>query len=458
MTLPQLDRVIRTAKLQNSDRKWYPLWVAQYAQFLGSDGAANLAVGYESTIEFLKHLKSRRRPAWQRLQAVRAIEFYRSQVLLSSEPSLADIREKLAELVSSEQHRTAQGATDADSVEELVGVIDDHQPLLIQQLQRQLRIQHYSRRTEKAYVQWVERFMKHVGTQDLTNIGEGEITEFIGHLAVHADVAASTQNQAFSALLFLFQKVMDRKLTMVNAVRAKKPSRLPEVMSLEEVAQLLDELGGRDLLIAQLLYGAGLRHLECLRLRVKDVHFDTSQILVRDGKGTKDRVTILPDSAVDALRRQIETTRAIHERDLAEGFGCVWLPHALARKYPHAQQEFGWQYVFPASKRSRDPKTGTVYRHHLHESVFAQAMDRAMTRATIEKHFTPHTFRHSFATHLLASGSDIRTVQELLGHKDVSTTMIYTHVLNRPGISVRSPLESLPKRKRTTTPDSEPVP
>jgi integron integrase len=457
MTLTLLRRAVHSANLHDHDRAWYPQWIQQYARFLKSDASQDLAVAHHTTIAFLQQLKARQRPAWQRLQAVRAIEFYRNQVLKASEPSLSDIREKLAELATREQVSAAQNPTNPPSNEHLVGVIDSQQPLLIQQLQRQLRILHYSRRTEKAYVQWVQRFMKHVGTQDLTTIGEQEITEFIGHLAVDQDVAASTQNQAFSALLFVFQKVMGREIKMVDAVRAKKPSRLPEVMSPQEVAQLLAQFGGRDLLIAQLLYGAGLRHMECLRLRVKDVHFDTGQIVVRDGKGAKDRVTVLPDSVTDALRQQIASTRAIHEQDLAEGFGSVWLPHALARKYPHANREFGWQYVFPASKRSLDPKTQEPHRHHLHESVFADAMGRALTRAGIPKHLTPHCFRHSFATHLLASGTDIRTVQELLGHKDVSTTMIYTHVLNRPGIAVRSPLESLPKGPRNPPPGSDPM-
>ena len=233
------------------------------------------------------------------------------------------------------------------------------------------------------------------------------------------------QNQAFNALLFLFQRVLKRGLRFIDAVRAKGPERLPVVLSRDEVDRLLDEFAGRDVLMAQLLYGAGLRLMDCLRLRVKDIAFDLGQIVVRDVKGAKDRITVLPDMTVQALRTQTESARQVHKRDLAEGFGRVWLPYALAQKYLNADREFAWQYVFPASRRGRDPRSGEVRRHHLHESVFAKALERGVERARIEKHVTSHTFRHSFATHMLADGYDIRVVQELLGHKDVKTTQIY---------------------------------
>ncbi|MDA0657943.1 MAG: integron integrase [Planctomycetota bacterium] len=313
-------------------------------------------------------------------------------------------------------------------------------------MRRDLRLLHYSKRTEQAYVGWVERFLRLHPAQDphdLETVGENEVKEFLSDLAVEAQVAASTQNQAFSALLFLFQKVLKRELQFVDAVRAKRPIRLPVVLSRDEVTRLLAELGGRDLLMAQLLYGSGLRMMEVLRLRVKDVLFDQKQIIVRDGKGEKDRATMLPTAAVDRLRRQIENTREVHHRDLAEGRGDVWLPYALARKYPNAGKEFGWQYIFPAHKLSRDPRSESVRRHHLHDSVFASALHRAALRAAIDKKLTAHSLRHSFATHLLEDGKDIRTIQELLGHKDVNTTMIYTHVSTVGATAVRSPLDHL---------------
>jgi integron integrase len=323
------------------------------------------------------------------------------------------------------------------------GQINANDPPLIRSIRNELRTRHYAIRTESAYVGWAERFMKFCGSETLDGISENEIKEFLTDLAVKSNVAASTQNQAFNALLFVFRDVLKREMQFLDTVRAKKPERLPVVLTRGEVQRLLSQLGGRDLLMGQLLYGAGLRHMECLRLRVKDIQFDTNQIIVREGKGAKDRVTVLPQVAADALRDQIALARELHLRDLAEGFGEVWLPYALAEKYPNAPKEFAWQFVFPAGRRSEDPRSGTYRRHHLHETVFSASMKRAAARATIDKDVSPHSLRHSFATHLLESGSDIRTVQELLGHADVSTTMIYTHVLQQGPLGVRSPLDRL---------------
>jgi integron integrase len=435
---------VRNADLAKADKEWFPRWFLMFAQGTRQVQAQSVSIVIDDVIEFLKRLRAQGHAAWQRVQAVRAIEFYRDQVLVESAPDLLEIRSALSGLAAREQDQDQLVSAVPPGV--LIGRLDENEPDVVQSMRRALRLGHYSRRTEEAYVRWVERFLSSRGGVSLSSVatlGTGEVKEFLTDLAVHAEVAASTQNQAFSALLFLFEKVAERKLEFVDAVRAKQPERVPVILSRPEMTRLLGELGGRNLLIGQLLYGAGLRKMECLRLRVKDIGFDESQIIVRDGKGAKDRITVLPESARDGLRGQIAAARELHDRDTAEGFGQVWLPHALSRKYPNAELEFGWQYVFPAVKRSVDPRTGVVRRHHLHEGIFASVLKDAKSRAGIDKKITPHTLRHSFATHLLQGGADIRTVQELLGHKDVSTTMIYTHVLNRPGLSVISPADSL---------------
>jgi integron integrase len=317
-------------------------------------------------------------------------------------------------------------------------------PRLLAQVHEAICRLHYSRRTEETYVHWIKRFVFWSGKRHPATLGEKEVTAFLSHLATERDVAAATQNQALSALLFLYQQVLGRDLGWFDdLVRAKRPVRLPVVLSRAEVAALLAQLKGTHWLMASLLYGAGLRLMECLRLRVKDVDFAYRQILVRDGKGGKDRVTMLPEVAIDALHRQLGEAKRWHGVDLREGFGEVHLPFALARKYPRVGYEWGWQYVFPSGKRSPDPDDDVIRRHHLDESVLARALKEARRCAGIAKPVSAHVLRHSFATHLLQSGHDIRTVQELLGHSDVSTTMIYTHVLNKGGRGVKSPLDRL---------------
>ncbi len=314
---------------------------------------------------------------------------------------------------------------------------------LLDQVRGATRRLHYSIRTEDAYVDWAKRFIVFHGKRHPLEMGEPEVVAFLTYLAVQKDVAASTQNQALCALLFLYKVVLGRPLAWVEgeAVRAKTPERLPTVFSRQEASAVLAQLDGTAWLAAGLLYGAGLRLMECLRLRVKDVDFEQVHIIVRDGKGRKDRATILPTSLVEPLRRQIEHVRALHEADMRDGFGRVHLPHALAEKYPEADRQVGWQYLFPSGRRAVDPRTGIVRRHHLAESALQKAVKRAIRAAGIVKHASCHTFRHSFATHLLESGHDIRTIQELLGHKDVRTTMIYTHVLKSGPLGVRSPLD-----------------
>lgn len=315
-------------------------------------------------------------------------------------------------------------------------------PKLLDQVRMRIRRLGLSIRTEEAYVGWIRRFILATGKRHPRAMGAREIEGFLTGLAVHGNVSASTQNQALSALLFLYREVLELDLPwMENIQRAKKPERLPLVLSRDEATALLAQMSGTAWLMAALLYGAGLRLMECLRLRVKDVDFARNEITVRHGKGGKDRRTMLPAMVVDALRAQLAKAKRVHARDLAAGFGEVWLPDALARKYPNAARDWAWQYVFPAGVRSTDPRSGVVRRHHASESIVQRAVKRAVREAGIDKPATCHTLRHSFATHLLEAGHDIRTIQELLGHTDVSTTQIYTHVLNRGGRGVLSPLD-----------------
>jgi integron integrase len=330
-----------------------------------------------------------------------------------------------------------------DSGDERPCLVGDVPPvLLLDRVRGRIRLRHYSIRTEQAYCDWIKRFINFHGKRHPSDLGAAEVEAFLTSLAVEGRVAASTQNQAKSALLFLYREVLGVELPWLDGVqKAKAPVRLPVVLTREEVTRVLARLDGVHRLIGALLYGTGLRIMEAMRLRVKDVEFSRREILVRDGKGNKDRVTMLPVRLVAALSEQIERAREFHRVDLSDGFGAVWLPFALDRKFPGAAREWGWQYVFPAASRSTDPRAGTERRHHLTDQVFQRAMKNAARAARLTKPATPHTLRHSFATHLLESGYDIRTVQELLGHSDVSTTMIYTHVLNRGGRGVVSPLD-----------------
>jgi integron integrase len=313
---------------------------------------------------------------------------------------------------------------------------------LIEEVRGKLRVKHYSLRTEQAYLAWIRRFILTNRKRHPRDMGGEEVEAFLSRLASDGDVAAGTQNQALAALLFLYRNVLGVDLPwMKNVVRAKRPRRVPVVLSRDEVQRLLAVMDGRSWLLASLLYGTGMRIMEALRLRVKDLDFARNFIVVRDGKGAKDRHTVLPRSLVEPLQREVERARILHAADLAAGFGRAWLPHALARKYRSAERDFGWQYVFPAEHRSRDPRSGLERRQHFDDAVLSRALKRACAKAGIVKPLSAHTLRHSFATHMIESGYDIRTVQELLGHSDVSTTQIYTHVLNRGPGGVLSPLD-----------------
>lgn len=315
---------------------------------------------------------------------------------------------------------------------------------LLDQLSDQLRTKHYSLRTEQTYKSWIRQYILFHNKRHPRDMGASEINAFISHLVLERNVAASTQNQALSAILFFYRYVLNIEVdqTVLNAVRPQKPKRVPTVLSKPEAKKVIDHLDGIYRLMAQLMYGSGLRLMEVLRLRVKDLDFANHQIIVRDGKGEDDRLTTFPDTLLEPLRLHLNQVKAIHEKDLFDGFGTVYLPYALERKYPNASREWVWQYVFPASSLSTDPVSGVRQRHHINESSLQKAVRHAARLAKIDKSVSCHTFRHSFATHLLQSGYDIRTVQELLGHKDVKTTMIYTHVLQHGGLAVKSPLDN----------------
>lgn len=318
-----------------------------------------------------------------------------------------------------------------------------NKPRLIDQTRNVLRLFHYSIRTEENYIQWIKRYIFFHNKRHPIEMGEKEIRVFLTHLAVDKHVSASTQNQALSAILFLYKRVLEVELEWIDdVVRAKRPKYLPVVLSKNEVSAILSTVTGTNAIIVKLLYGTGVRLMEALRLRIQDVDFEQRQIIVRSGKGAKDRITTLPDSLREDLKEQFIKVRNIHNNDLAEGYGRVYLPFALDKKYPKAGMEFGWQYCFPSLKRSTSPRTGLVGRHHLNENNIGRAIKTAARKVGIDKRVSSHTMRHSFATHLLENGYDIRTVQELLGHKDVSTTMIYTHVLNKGGRGVKSPLDT----------------
>lgn len=315
-------------------------------------------------------------------------------------------------------------------------------PKLLDVVRERIRLRHYSYRTETAYLGWIRRFIRFHGGKHPRELGGPEVERFLSHLAVERGVAATTQNQALAALLFLYREVLEVTLPWLDGVvRAKRPERVPVVLSRDEVRRVLGHLDGAQWLAASLMYGAGLRISECLRLRVKDIDFDYLQLVVRDGKGAKDRATVFPTSLVAPVQRQLERVRAVYDADLAAGGPGVAMPTALARKYPSAPMEWPWQFLFPAQGLCRSPFSGALVRYHLLPDSVQRAVKSAVRAAGIAKPASCHTFRHSFATHLLESGYDIRTVQELLGHTDVSTTMIYTHVIKRGGRGVRSPLD-----------------
>ena len=396
-------------------------------------GAKTGTVGVVEICDYLEGLMRKNQAEWQVKQSLEAIAMLMRNGYQRKDLEIWDLREAWGA-------RLNQRAGIAVPVVKVAA--PDGVASVTERMQRVLRVAHYAQKTEKAYTQWWERFEKFSGGRPEGELGAAEVKAFLEHLAVERHVSAATQKQALNALVFVFGNVLGRPLGNLGDMFLAKPKRrLPCVLTVDEVGRVLAELEGVPALIGQLMYGSGLRLMEALRLRLKDVDFENGQIVVRDGKGEKDRVTVLPESLREALRAHMRQVWQMHRDDVAAGGGRVELPYALAVKYPKADQEWCWQYVFPAPGLSKDPRSGAIRRHHLHETTIQRAMKAAVRRSGVAKPASCHTLRHSFATHLLEAGYDIRTLQELLGHSDVETTMIYTHVLNRPGIAVRSPLD-----------------
>lgn len=436
--------------------QWAEIWFAKLAQFHRVTDPTRWQFDEQQVIAFLRSKLKSGMPAWKRLKIVEGLLLYRNRVLRSQTPRLEPIRAKLREIACRERCDEPE-----ESIDELVGRIDPREPEIVQQFQRTIRLQRKRPATEKAYLGWVRRFMDEFGlrdTADFSSIGRREVETFLTDLAVDGNVARSTQDQAFFSLLFLFEHVLKREFGEIKATRSSKASRIPSVMSKAEVASVLEQLRGVQLLIAKLLYGCGMRISECLRLRVKDIRFDMRQIEIYDAKGEKCRRVPLPEELIEPLRRLIRSRRVLHDKDLESGEASVWLPYALDRKFPGAHREFKWQFLLASPRFSRDPRTGRRHRHHLHADAFSDRLRIAVRAAGLTARVTSHTFRHSFATHLLADGTDIRTIQELLGHNDVATTMIYTHVLNRRDIKVISPLDSLLSAARAATRQPDCIP
>jgi integron integrase len=421
-TLPEFQQYLLSRKLvPEKNAPYYAYWVSRYLAF------SNLLENMDKTEmlqRFLDDLQSRQHmEGWQVQQAREAVQLYTNHFLGGS----------------TSDGKTAGGNISSDA-------FDPNS--VMAKMREAIRIKHYSYSTERTYLDWVKRFCEYTsnvkGGAIRETPGAADIRDFLSYLAVSRNVSASTQNQAFNALLFLFRSVLDIEVGDLNStVRAKRGPKLPVVLTVEEVRQTFSFMEGTSLLMTQLFYGAGLRLMELFRLRVKDIDFGAGLILVRVAKGDKDRSTILPVGIREALRQHLDEVKALHERDLAAGFGEVYLPDALARKYPNAAREWKWQYAFPSAKLSVDPRSGKVRRHHLSEKSIQNTVATAVRKAGIAKHVTVHTLRHSFATHLLMNGVNIREIQELLGHKNVETTMIYTHVMRDMANAPTSPLDLL---------------
>ena len=478
---------VEAANRRRQSQKWAAIWFAKLCKFhrWTNDPAHQFTADH--VIKFLRAKVELAYPAWKRLMIVEGLIEYRKKHPAPNSPDLTFIVTKLKELAANEharqphdiggsfggnstggnnstdgnngggnginnvdQFNTTTGGHVAETPpltdEEIIGKINPREPDSIQAFRKKLRLMGRAYNTERAYVKWVRRFLKSRGVvsiEQCQTVSGKDVEAFLTDLVIDGNVAASTQDQAFFALLFFFDHVLQKEIGDVNALRSNKPKLRPTVMSTGEVIKVLDSTDGIYHTIAELLYGCGLRVSEALRLRVKDFDFDLRQITVFSSKGKKSRLVPLPENLVVKLKELIGQRRIFHDQDVREGIASVWLPHALGRKLPRASGEFRWQFLFASRRLSKDPKTGKLHRHHLHRDSFTAALRRAADRSGIMKYITAHTFRHSFATHMLQNGEDIRTVQELLGHEDISTTAIYTHCLLEPNHRVVSPLDSL---------------
>ena len=447
--------------------KWAEIWFTKLCRFHKQPRDPQWQFNAEHVIQFLQAKVKEGFPAWKRRKIVENLISFQRKAQVAQPADLRFIITKLKQIDARDKfqglHQRQAGERsdlgplamdlDADAIDdsdlteaEIVGKINTRDPDTIQLLRRKLRLVGHAYNTELAYVKWVRRFLKSRGVvslEDCQRVSRKDVEAFLTDLVVDGNVAPSTQDQAFYAIQFLFDHVLEKDIGKVDALRSKKAKLIPTVMSKEEVARVLGEMDGLYLVIAKLLYGCGLRISEALRLRVKDFDFDQRQITIFCSKGKKSRRVPLPEVAVEVLERLIERRRVLYEQDVDQGLASVWLPHALHRKLPNAAGEFRWQFLFASARLSKDPKTGLLHRHHLHRDSFTRALRRAANRSGILKYITAHTFRHSFATHLLQAKEDLRTIQELLGHADISTTAIYTHVLIDPDAAVVSPLDRL---------------
>ena len=481
-TAPQFSNSAYSSKNLSQD-KWAAIWFERLCYFTKVPVDNDWNFSEEQAIAFLRHRMARKDPAWKRLKIIQGLRLHQRKHLTSRAHDLKFIETKLKEIAATERV-LSDGGTPKDSsmgasrmnkssgdrvessntekggvqsgggegdlterqeaIIDVVGKINSREPDVVQLMRRKLRLMGREWNTEKAYVKWLKRFLISRGVSSINDfeaVNQSDVETFLTDLVVDGNVAASTQDQAFYALLFLFEHVLKRDFGSIEALRSTKPKLRPTVMSDGEVRKVLDQLRGRYLLVAQLLYGCGIRISEALRLRVKDIDFAQGQIHIYCSKGKKSRLVPLPKAAVASLTALIDDRRRLHEFDENNGMASVWLPFALSRKFKNAHREFKWQFLFASQRHSKDPKTGQRHRHHIHRDSFSKALRQAVERSGILKYVTAHTFRHSFATSLLRSGADIRVVQELMGHADVSTTMIYTHVLIDDKLPVVSPLD-----------------
>jgi len=438
----------RGAKGSSGEIAWEKVWFSKLCQFHRVASRASWDFTTQDVIAFLRHhLNEYKSPAWKRLKIAQALILFRRQRRLEIPAELLSVESKLMEIEARERRSGAvDNASDRRTEEEIVGKIDPSEMEPLQLMRRKLRLTGKAWNTEKTYVKWLKRFLKSRGLstmEDCQRVERQDVEAFLTDLVVDGNVAASTQDVAFFAVHFFFRNVLEREIGDVNALRSSKPKLCPTVLSRDEVRKVLDNLSGHHRLVVCLLYGCGMRISEVLRLRVKDLDFDQNVITIHSSKGDKSRKVPLPLAAADELKQFLQRRRYLHDCDLGAGRASVWLPDALERKFPGASKEFRWQYVFASVRFTKDAKTGRFHRHHLRAEAMTCAIRKAVDLSGILKYVTAHAFRHSFATHLLQEGTDIRTVQELLGHADISTTMVYLHVLIDPDQTVVSPLDSL---------------